>query len=162
MPSRRSELSRPWKRSRNSPSPSPSLSPRGGHAADYHAPKNGFGQPDLGGVWTNASLTSLQRPAMFKSLTLTEAEAAALEKRRAAMRAQQVKPSDPTADAPPSANDPGGYNASWTDPGVSLGRIKGQGADVLDRRYAGRAPALLSRGACGLHRGNAQGAEQLG
>ena len=95
-------------------------------AAGYHAPLNGFGQPDLGGVWTNASLTSLQRPAMFKSLTLTDAEAAALEKRRAAMRAQQDKPSDPTAGAPPAANDPGGYNASWTDPGVSLGRINGQ------------------------------------
>jgi hypothetical protein len=95
-------------------------------AADYHAPKNGFGQPDLQGTWTNASLTSLQRPAMFKSLTLTDAEAAAMEKRRAAARAQQDKPTDPKSGAPPEANDPGGYNASWTDPGVSLGRIGGQ------------------------------------
>jgi hypothetical protein len=95
-------------------------------AADYHAPKNGFGQPDLQGTWTNASLTSLQRPAMFKTLTLTEAQAAALEKRRAAARAQADKPTDPSSGAPPSGNDPGGYNASWTDPGVSLGRIGGQ------------------------------------
>jgi hypothetical protein len=104
----------------------PILASTSAGAADYHAPKNGFGQPDLGGAWTNASLTSLQRPAMFKSLTLTEAEATALEKRRAAMRAQQDKPSDANAGAPPVANDPGGYNASWTDPGVSLGRINGQ------------------------------------
>ncbi|HEY8002767.1 MAG TPA: hypothetical protein VIE16_00985 [Phenylobacterium sp.] len=96
------------------------------HAADYHAPRNGFGQPDLQGDWTNASLTSLQRPAMFKSLTLTEAEAQALEKRRAAARAAQDRPTDPKSGAPPAANDPGGYNASWTDPGVSLGRIEGQ------------------------------------
>ena len=95
-------------------------------AADYHAPKNGFGQPDLQGVWTNASLTSLQRPAMFKSLTLTEAEAKALEKRRAEMRARADQPTDPNSGAPPAGNDPGGYNASWTDPGVSLGRINGQ------------------------------------
>ncbi len=95
-------------------------------AADYHAPKNGFGQPDLGGAWTNASLTSLQRPAMFKSLTLTEAEAVALEKRRAAARAQADRPTDPKLGAPPAGADPGGYNASWTDPGVSLGRIDGQ------------------------------------
>ncbi|THD57620.1 hypothetical protein [Phenylobacterium sp.] len=95
-------------------------------AAPYQAPRNGFGQPDLQGVWTNASLTSLQRPAMFKSLTLTDAEAAALEKRRAAARAQQDKPTDPNSGAPPAAADPGGYNASWTDPGVSLGRIDGQ------------------------------------
>ena len=95
-------------------------------AAGYQAPHNGFGQPDLQGTWTNASLTSLQRPAMFKSLTLTDAEAAAMEKRRAAARAQADKPTDPNSGAPPSANDPGGYNASWTDPGVSLGRIGGQ------------------------------------
>ncbi|MBS0364134.1 MAG: hypothetical protein JSR98_22405 [Proteobacteria bacterium] len=95
-------------------------------AADYHAPKNGFGQPDLQGAWTNASLTSLQRPAMFKSLTLTDAEAKALEARRAAARANADKPTDPNSGAPPSANDPGGYNASWTDPGVTLGRINGQ------------------------------------
>ena len=99
-----------------------------GHAAPavYHAPKNGFGQPDLQGTWTNASLTSLQRPAMFKTLTLTDDEAAALEKRRAAARASQDKPTDPKLGAPPVANDPGGYNASWTDPGVSLGRIDGK------------------------------------
>jgi hypothetical protein len=96
------------------------------HAAGYQAPRNGFGQPDLQGTWTNASLTSLQRPAMFKSLTLTEAEALALEKRRAAVRAAQDRPTDPKAGAPPAGNDPGGYNASWTDPGVALGRIDGQ------------------------------------
>jgi hypothetical protein len=94
--------------------------------APYHAPRNGFGQPDLQGAWTNASLTSLQRPAMFKSLTLTDAEAVALEKRRAAARANADKPTDPKLGAPPEANDPGGYNASWTDPGVSLGRVGGQ------------------------------------
>ncbi|HLZ73603.1 hypothetical protein [Phenylobacterium sp.] len=105
------------------------FAPLAGHAAPaatYHAPKNGFGQPDLQGTWTNASLTSLQRPAMFKTLTLTDAEAVALEKRRAAARANQDKPTDPKLGAPPVANDPGGYNASWTDPGVSLGRIDGK------------------------------------
>jgi len=52
-------------------------------AADYKAPRTSFGEPDLQGTWTNASLTSLQRPAMFKGLTLTEEQAVALEKRRA-------------------------------------------------------------------------------
>ena len=95
-------------------------------AADYKAPRTSFGEPDLQGTWTNASLTSLQRPAMFKGLTLSEDQAVALEKRRAAIRAAQDRPSDPNAGAPPAGNDPGGYNASWTDPGVSMGRIKGQ------------------------------------
>ena len=95
-------------------------------AADWKAPKNAFGQPDLSGTWTNASLTSLVRPAMFKSLTITEEQAVAFEKRNAAMRANQNKPSDPTAGAPPVANDPGGYNAVWVDPGNTMGRIKGE------------------------------------
>ena len=95
-------------------------------AADYHAPRTGFGQPDLQGVWTNASLTGLERPPMFKSLTIPEAEALAVEKRRAAMRAAADRPSDPKEGAPPVAADPGGYNAAWTDPGTTFGRLNGQ------------------------------------
>ena len=95
-------------------------------AADYHAPKNAFGQPDLQGVWTNASLTSLERPPMFKTLTITEAQAKAFEQARARMRANGDKPTDPKEGAPPVANDPGGYNAAWTDPGTTMGRINGQ------------------------------------
>ena len=95
-------------------------------AADYHAPRNSFGQPDLQGVWTNASLTSLERPAMFKTLTISEATAVAVEKRRATMRAAQDRPTDPNSPAPPVAADPGGYNAGWTDPGTTLGRLKGE------------------------------------
>ena len=48
-------------------------------AQAYKAPRNGFGQPDLEGVWTNASLTSLERPAQLKTRTLTEAQARVLK-----------------------------------------------------------------------------------
>src|SRR5947209_2264708 len=95
-------------------------------AADYHAPRTAFGQPDRQGVWTNASLTSLERPPMFKSLTITEAQAKAMEASRAKMRANGDKPSDPKEGAPPVANDPGGYNAAWTDPGTTMGRVNGE------------------------------------
>jgi hypothetical protein len=95
-------------------------------AADYHAPRTASGQPDLQGVWTNASLTSLERPAAFKTLTIPEAVAVAVEKRRATMRAAQDRPTDPNSPPPPVAADPGGYNAGWTDPGTTLGRLKGE------------------------------------
>jgi hypothetical protein len=95
-------------------------------AQAYKAPRNAFGQPDLGGVWTNAAISGLERPAMFKSLTITEDQARAFEARRAAMREAADKPSDPNAGAPPVADDPGGYNAAWTDPGTTLGRIRGE------------------------------------
>ncbi|THD80605.1 MAG: hypothetical protein E7812_07705 [Phenylobacterium sp.] len=95
-------------------------------AADYHAPRNAFGQPDLQGVWTNGSLTTLERPAGLTTLTIPEAQAVAMEKRRAQRRAEQDRPTDPKSGAPPVADDPGGYNASWTDPGTTFGRLNGQ------------------------------------
>jgi hypothetical protein len=95
-------------------------------AADYKPPRTPFGTPDLQGIWTNASLTNLERPAGATSLVIPEAQAVALEKRRASMRAAQDRPSDPNAGAPPVGSDPGGYNAAWTDPGTALGRIKGE------------------------------------
>jgi hypothetical protein len=95
-------------------------------AQAYKAPRNAFGQPDLSGVWTNASLTNLVRPASFKGLTITEEQAKAIEQARARGVAAQSRPTDPKAGAPASGQDPGGYNAFWTDPGVAMGRIAGQ------------------------------------
>ena len=49
-------------------------------AGSYTAPRNAFGQPDFEGVWTNNSLTPLQRPAAWANkATLTEAELKQLE-----------------------------------------------------------------------------------
>src|ERR1700759_2910130 len=78
-------------------------------AAGYKPPHNAFGQPDFSGVWTNASVTQLERPAQFKSLTMTEAEARTLEQGYAQAVATDAKPSDPKAGAPTAGSDPGGY-----------------------------------------------------
>jgi hypothetical protein len=94
--------------------------------AAYKAPRNVFGQPDFSGVWTNASLTSLQRPARFKTLTISDAEAVKAEKARAAALDRQSQPTDPNAPPPTAGKDPGGYNAFWTDPGTAMGRIAGE------------------------------------
>lgn len=92
----------------------------------YKAPRNAFGQPDLEGVWTNASLTGLERPAQFKSLTIPEAQARQVEQMRARMMEAQSRPTDPNAPAPKAGQDPGGYNAFWTDGGSRMGRIRGE------------------------------------
>src|SRR5690242_5344443 len=48
--------------------------------AAYKAPRNAFGQPDFSGVWSNATITPLERnPQLGDRLILTEAEAAQLE-----------------------------------------------------------------------------------
>ena len=51
-------------------------------AASWKAPRTADGQPDLQGIWTNATLTPLERPREFAGKpVLTEQEAAAYEKR---------------------------------------------------------------------------------
>jgi hypothetical protein len=92
----------------------------------YKAPHNGFGQPDFSGTWTNASVTQLERPAQFKSLEISSAEAHGLEQSYAQAVSSDAKPSDPKAGAPAAGNDPGGYNSFWIDPGTKVGSIRGK------------------------------------
>jgi hypothetical protein len=67
--------------------------------------KTVWGDPDLQGVWSYATLTPLERPAALAGREFfTPAEAAARE------AAAEV-------DAPPIPGDPGAYNASWFDRG---------------------------------------------
>ncbi|MEX2272510.1 MAG: hypothetical protein WD690_13640 [Vicinamibacterales bacterium] len=78
----------------------------------WSAPRTPDGQPDLQGVWTNATLTPLERPAaMAGKAFLTEAEAAAIEKRTAENRAASDK-------FGPLAS--GSYNRFWYDDGTTV------------------------------------------
>jgi hypothetical protein len=76
--------------------------------APYHPPRTPDGQPDIQGIWSNATITPLERPARFAGQAfLTPAEARALEQEVARTR----------VDAPPPPGDPGGYNEFWWDRG---------------------------------------------
>ena len=72
-----------------------------------------FGAPDLGGVWSNNSLTTLLRPPEFKSLRVTEEAAAAYEKTR--LGKPPMDPDDPV----------GGVESEWWETDVGLARIGG-------------------------------------
>ena len=39
-------------------------------AEPYRAPRTPFGQPDVQGIWTNLSLTTLERPKTFDTLVV--------------------------------------------------------------------------------------------
>jgi hypothetical protein len=68
------------------------------------------GQPDLQGIWTNATLTPFERPAALAGkATLTEQEAAAIENRASENR----------VDGPPRAGDTGSYNQAFFDSGTT-------------------------------------------
>ena len=52
------------------------------HAGPYAPPRLADGHPDLQGLWTNTSLTVLERPKDVSKLVLSEQEAASAAERR--------------------------------------------------------------------------------
>ena len=84
------------------------------------------GHPDLQGVWTNATITPLERTkSLAGKATLTDAEAAEFEK-NAAKELQDVdgKSESPLL-AAAGSNGTGGYNILFIDRGSELARVDG-------------------------------------
>ncbi|MBU1376396.1 MAG: hypothetical protein KKE02_14380 [Alphaproteobacteria bacterium] len=95
-------------------------------AADYRAPRTAFGQPDLQGLWTNSSLTMLQRPPGLKTLIPTEAEAAMMQAgfRKMVDSLISTTPIDPNSPAPPVVDE--APQADYLEMDLNLARIDGQ------------------------------------
>ena len=152
------------------------LTVSGAFAADaWKAPRNAWGQPDLSGVWTNATITTLERPPAFGDrLVLTDAEAAQLESGNAArvQRAAQATKEGTKVDELPSCGGgqtgPAcGYNNFWVDPGTKVIRIgKEARTSIIVEPKNGRLPLTPAaqariRGAQGNARvGNFDGPER--
>ena len=88
-------------------------------AKKWSVPRTPDGQPDLQGVWTNATVTPLQRPAQLGTKEFfTAEEAAAFEKQRIQQgNADLVEGERGAADLARRA-----YNNFWTDRGTSVGK----------------------------------------
>ena len=106
---------------------------------DYEAPRTPDGQPDLQGIWSNAILTPLERPAEFADQAfLTEEQAVAYEARR----------NDETfrgdRDIPVETDVAYAYNDFWWDWGTQIARTRR--TSLIVDPPDGRIPALTPEG----------------
>ncbi len=125
-------------------------------APAYHAPRTAYGQPDLQGNWTTATITPLTRDARFGARNvLTRAEADSLEKATRDQVARADAPTPPDATVKDLKNaDCGadgisglncGYNQGWKDPGTTLIDINGEKrASIITAPANGQFPARVA------------------
>ena len=104
-------------------------------ASTYKAPTNAYGQPDLEGTWTNATLTVLERPKEYGARkTMTPDEVKKVEGDDAKLYAADAAPRDPKVKTTDLPHECGkgfsgagcGYNAAWIDPGTTVMRVNGE------------------------------------
>lgn len=100
------------------------------HDVDHFKPaRQPDGKPDLQGVWSNASITTLERNARYPNLVIPAAQVAAVT----AAHPQVVRLETDDAGDEDTQQLTGadlargrGYNAFWIDPGREFGLVKGQ------------------------------------
>jgi hypothetical protein len=107
----------------------------GAPASTYKAPMNAYGQPDLEGTWTNATLTVLERAKEYGTRkVMTPEEVAKIEGSSAQLFAADNAPRDPKVKTTDLPHECGlgfsgagcGYNAAWIDPGTTVMRVNGE------------------------------------
>ena len=119
--------------------------------AVYKVPRTEFGQPDLQGNWTNATITPFERPDAYGNrLVLTAEEAGKLEQAEADFVEAGNQPTDPKKgiqDLPVNCR-PGfsgtncGYNNFWVDAGTKVVTINGEKRTSILTTPNGKIPAL--------------------
>lgn len=103
-------------------------------AQDYLVPRLANGQPDFSGVWTNDTITPIERPAALSDRAfLSEDEIASMEHNIAVRR--EVNDNNIVVEAGGSV---GGYNQIWLDSGDTV-LSTGQTSMIIDPPN-GRAP----------------------
>src|SRR5690242_9298158 len=94
----------------------------------YKVPRLKDGKPDITGVWSNASNTTLRRPGGNKNLVMTDDEAKKARAGNAQNVRQQTDDNQKLSDGKLDGKDLAsgrGYNSFWIDPGNNYALVKG-------------------------------------
>jgi hypothetical protein len=92
-------------------------------AEEWSPPRMTWGDPDLQGTWTNATITLLERPDEVEALVISAEEAREFEKEVANLYAAVDDVPQGELEA---GEDVGGYNTFWMDPGKRLAVVRGE------------------------------------
>ncbi len=122
-------------------------------AEDWEVPRTPYGDPDLQGNWTNATLTPLERPEGWEPV-LTRAKVDEIEAGEADIVAQRNAPSDVNRPLPPGGDDPVCIDGSTTcydevyrEPGDRVAIVNGEfRSSLVTNPSDGRVPALTAEG----------------
>jgi len=107
----------------------------------WQTPKTDFGDPDLQGLWTNATITALERPKQFENLVLSDAEAKQWETSTGEFFSSI---DDLPEEGLEAGGDVGGYNSFWMDPGTRALRVGGETrSSILTMPENGKLPFRL-------------------
>ena len=104
------------------------VSPLAAAQDTYEPPRTPSGKPDFQGLWTNASITTLQRDSRYDKLVLDPDEVATVTAAHP-QNVRQATDDNLQAGELLDGSDLGmgrGYNAFWIDPGSSFGVVRGE------------------------------------
>jgi hypothetical protein len=125
---------------------SASAQTRGSESSEWTVPHTAYGDPDLQGTWSIATITPFERPPDVTTQFYTPEEVERIEQGERDRFVSRLQPSDPDRDVLDAANSPGGYNGIYFDRGNHLAAVRGKVRTSIVATEDGKVPPLTAEG----------------